>query len=201
MGLRSRISDIIGSSEVDKTELPDKPTVLVVDDDEGIADLYSTWLEDENNVKTAYSGPEGLEMMGEDPDVDVDVVFLDRRMPKMSGDEVLEKMRDRGYECQVAMLTAVDPDVDIVDMPFDHYITKPVEREDVHEAVEKLLERSRLDKDVQERQTVRFKKAILQEEIGEEQLEGSEEAAKLDEQLDKLERKKTDNEEIDEFFD
>ena len=196
MGIGDRISDIIGDSEVDDDELPDKPTVLVIEDEEGLADLYTVWLEDGNNVKTAYSGEEGLEMMtGE-----VDIVLLDRRMPEMSGDEVLEEMRNRGYDCQVAMVTAVDPDVDIVDMPFDHYITKPLEREDVQEAIEKLLERSSLDKNTQKRQTVRLKKAILQNEGSDGQIEDSDEFAKLDRQLEKLERNETENEEIDDFF-
>jgi hypothetical protein len=38
----------------------------------------------------------------------------------------LDKLRERGIEAKVAMLTAVEPDVDIVDMPFDDYRTKPV---------------------------------------------------------------------------
>jgi DNA-binding response OmpR family regulator len=196
MGIGDRISDIIGNSEVDDDELPDKPTVLVIEDEEGLADLYTVWLENGNNVKTAYSGEEGLEMMTEE----VDIVLLDRRMPEMSGDEVLEEMRNRGYDCQVAMVTAVDPDVDIVDMAFDHYITKPLERDDVQEAIEKLLERSSLDKNTQKRQTMRLKKAILQNEGNDGQIEDSDEFAKLDRQLEKLERNETSNEEIDDFF-
>jgi len=199
MGIGDKISDIIGDSEIDDEELPDEPTVLVVEDEEGLADLYTVWLENGNNItdiRTAYSGQEGLEMMNEG----IDVVLLDRRMPEMSGDEVLEEMRNRGYDCQVAMVTAVDPDFDIVDMPFDHYITKPIEKEDVQEAIEKLLERSRLDEETQKRQTVRFKKAILQDEADDEQIEESDEFAKLDRQLEKLERNDTSNDEIDDFF-
>jgi len=196
MNIGDKISDIIGDSEVDDESLPDDPTVLVIEDEEGLADLYTVWLEDGNNVKTAYSGKEGLEMITED----VDVVLLDRRMPEMSGDEVLEEMRSRGYDCQVAMVTAVDPGVDIVEMPFDHYITKPLERDDVQEAIEKLLERSSLDENTQKRQTVRLKKAILQDESIEGQIEDSDEFAKLDRQLEKLERNETSNEDIDDFF-
>jgi len=196
MEIRDRISDIIGDSKIDDDELPDEPTVLVIEDEEGLADLYTVWLEDGNNVKTAYSGKEGLEMLSEE----VDVVLLDRRMPEMSGDEVLEELRNRGYDCQVAMVTAVDPDVDIVDMPFDHYITKPIEKEDVQEAIEKLLEKSRLDDEAQKRQTVQFKKAILQDEVDDEDIKESEEFAKLEKQLEGFERNETSNEEINEFF-
>ena len=198
MGLGSRISDIIGDSEdtVDETELPDEPTVLVADDEKEMVELCSIWLGDDNNIRTAYSGQGALEEMSKE----VDAVLLDRRMPEMSGDEVLEKMQDRGYECQVAMLTGVDPDVDIVDMPFDHYLTKPVDKNEVQEAVEKLLERSRLDKETRKRQTMRLKKVILEEEADDEQLEQSEEFSKLDRQLNMLEHGETANNEIDDFF-
>ncbi len=44
----------------------------------------------------------------------------------MSGDEVLDTIAERGIDPAVVMVTAVDPDFDIVEMPFDEYLTKPV---------------------------------------------------------------------------
>jgi CheY-like chemotaxis protein len=41
-------------------------------------------------VRTAYGGHEALEELSDD----VDVILLDRRMPGLSGDEVLEEVRD-----------------------------------------------------------------------------------------------------------
>ncbi|MFB6105679.1 MAG: response regulator, partial [Halobacteriaceae archaeon] len=64
-----------------------RPTVVVVDDEEGIAEAYSYWLSDEYDVRTAQSGAGALETIDED----VDVVLLDRRMPDRSGDEVLDR--------------------------------------------------------------------------------------------------------------
>lgn len=43
-------------------------------------------------------------------------------MPGMSGQEVLEAIRDRGYGCMVAMLTVVEPDIDIIKIGFDKYL-------------------------------------------------------------------------------
>jgi DNA-binding response OmpR family regulator len=60
---------------------------------------------------------------------EVDAVLLDRRMPDLHGDDVLEELRGQGYDCPVIMITAVDPDLNILDMDFDDYLTKPVERE------------------------------------------------------------------------
>ncbi|GGC58008.1 bacterio-opsin activator domain-containing protein [Haloferax sulfurifontis] len=121
--------------------------VLVVDDDEDLADTCRYWLDGERfAVETAYGGKEALGRL----DDTVDVVLLDRRMPNVTGDDVLEEIRERGLDCRVAMMTAVEPDTDIVDMPFDAYLVKPVSETEVKETVEELLVRSGFDSEVRE---------------------------------------------------
>ncbi|WP_323676719.1 bacterio-opsin activator domain-containing protein [Halorubellus sp. PRR65] len=125
----------------------DAPVVLVVDDDEDLAETCEYWLDAGQYVpRVANSGEEALEAMSED----VDAVLLDRRMPTLSGDEVLEELRERGFDVPVAMMTAVAPDTDIVDMPFDDYLVKPVSQDDILEAVDEMLARSSFDEDVRE---------------------------------------------------
>lgn len=170
-------------------------TVLVVDDEHSVADMYARWLEDTYDVRVAYDGDEALSEMDED----VEVVLLDRRMPGLTGDEVLEEILDRGYECQVSMVTAVEPEFDIVDMDFDHYVTKPVEREELHESVEYLLARTEMDEEEQERITTGLKKSILEDHSNESELQESDEYESLNEQLQKLERS-TEDDELDSFF-
>lgn len=109
--------------------------VLIVEDEADLADLYATWLADDHEVRTAYSGEEALELM----DDAVDVVLLDRRLPGLSGDEVLEHIRSEGYECSVAMVSAVEPDFDIVAMGFDDYLVKPVGKTELCDLVDALL--------------------------------------------------------------
>lgn len=111
------------------------PVVLVVDDESDVADAYAAQLKDRYTVLTAYSGEDALETVDET----VDVVLLDRRMPGISGDDVLEQIRDRGLECRIVMVTAVDPDFDVIEMPFDDYVTKPVDSADLFESIERLL--------------------------------------------------------------
>jgi predicted DNA binding protein/DNA-binding response OmpR family regulator len=123
-----------------------RPVVLVVDDDEDLADTCEYWLRDDYDVRVAYGGEAALERADES----VDVVLLDRRMPNLSGDDVLDELRERGLDCRVAMMTAVEPDTDIVDMPFDEYLVKPVTKTDVRETVEELLVRSDFEDDVRE---------------------------------------------------
>jgi DNA-binding response OmpR family regulator len=134
------------------------PVVLVVDDEPELAELYAHWLGDTYDVLVATSGEEALETATDD----VDVALLDRRMPSMSGDEVLDALRERSIDCRVAMITAVEPDLDIVEMPFDDYMVKPISREELHSVVEVLLSRTQFDNRTQEFFALASKKATLE---------------------------------------
>lgn len=153
----------------------DSTTVLVVDDETALADLYAVWLEDTYRVRTAYGGEEALGALDET----VDVVLLDRKMPDITGDEVLARLRERGLDCRVALVTAVDPDFDILELGFDSYVTKPVERDDLHEAVETLLRRRTYSERVREYFTLVEKKATLETAKSDDELGASEEYATL----------------------
>ena len=135
------------------------PSVLVVDDEESVAEAYSLWLEAEYEVETAFDGAEALEQVDEH----TDVVLLDRRMPNVSGDEALEAIRKEGYDCRIAMVTAVDPDFDIVEMPFDSYLTKPITREEAVGAIEELLAIDEYEDAVQKRFAAAKKRAALED--------------------------------------
>jgi len=158
-------------------------TVLVVDDERDIADLYTTWLKTDFEVRTAYGGEEALDEVDED----VDVVFLDRQMPQFSGDDVLERIRDRGIDARVVMVTAVDPDFDIVDMPFDDYLTKPVMREDLTQSVDTMLERDGYDDTLQEYFALSAKKATLEAEKTPSELDDNAEYTEMVQRVEELE--------------
>jgi len=111
-----------------------EPRVLMVDDEKKVADAYALRLDGVADVTVAYGGEEALATVDEGPAPDV--VLLDRHMPGLSGDEVLDRIRERDVTTRVVMVTAIDPGLDIVDMPFDDYLSKPVEREDLHAAVD-----------------------------------------------------------------
>ncbi|MFB6089492.1 MAG: response regulator transcription factor [Halobellus sp.] len=134
------------------------PRILVVEDEPDLAELYAIYLSDTYDVETATDGTTALETV----DDDVDIVLLDRRMPDLTGDEVLEEIRARGIDAQVAMITAVEPDTDIVDMPFDDYLVKPVTQDDLHSLVEVLLRRANYDERSQEFFRLASKKAALE---------------------------------------
>ncbi|MFB6110229.1 MAG: response regulator [Halodesulfurarchaeum sp.] len=159
------------------------PTVLIVDDEVNITELFGVWLESDYDVRTANSGEEALEEL----DDSVDVVLLDRRMPGLSGDEVLEEIREAGYDCRVAMVTAVDPDFDVIEMGFDDYLTKPIDREGLESAIESLLGRKEYDDAMQEYYALVSKKAALESSKPPSELSASDEYAELEADIEALE--------------
>ena len=116
-----------------------RPTVLVVDDETEVADVLALKIRDEYETRVAYGGEAALEKVGES----VDAVLLDRRMPDVHGDDVLAEIRERGYDCVVVMTTAVDPDLNILEMDFDDYLSKPIETETLLSTLDQQLDTSR----------------------------------------------------------
>lgn len=133
-------------------------TLLIIEDEQMLARAYKRMLRDTYTVHVALDGEEGLEMATDD----IDVILLDRRMPKLSGDEVLSRLVEQDYDAKIALLTAVDPDVDIAEMRFDDYRTKPLEGEHLTHTVESLLERMDNDAETEEFVRVAIKIAALE---------------------------------------
>lgn len=158
------------------------PTVLVVDDEESVAEVFALWLEEDYDVRVATEGAAALEAL----DDEVRVVLLDRRMPGLSGDEVLERIRERGHGARVAMVTAVDPDLDILEMEFDDYLTKPVSKEGLHETVERLLALNDYDDRAQQHFALAQKLVTIEEEKPRAELQASEEYTLLRSRMDDI---------------
>jgi len=158
-------------------------TILIVDDESAVTDVYAAHLEAEYDVRTAYGGSEALEKL----DGGVDAVLLDRRMPGMSGDDVLAHIREEDYDVRVAMVTAVDPDFDILDMGFDDYVVKPVSRDELYETVDRLLTYSDYDDTFQEYFSLVSKRAALETSKSQSALETNQEYQDLDDRIEALE--------------
>lgn len=111
-------------------------TVLVVDDERRFVEAHRRWLQDRYEVRTATDGDEALETVDET----VDVVLLDRRMPTLSGLDVLEAIRDRGLDCVVVVVSSVKPDIEIIQEEFDDYLVKPTDQETLIELIDSWME-------------------------------------------------------------
>ncbi|WP_396612799.1 response regulator transcription factor [Haloferax sp. S1W] len=109
----------------------DAPTILLVDDEVALADSIALWLGEQYDVRVAYSGQEALAAF----DDAVDVVFLDRNLPGLSGEDVLFELRRQSSDSdlRVVLMTAT-PRADLSDLPADDVLTKPVTKSDLFEA-------------------------------------------------------------------
>jgi len=161
----------------------DQPTVLAVEDELSLVEIYTRWLEDEYDVRSANNGEKALEKLDES----VEVVLLDRLMPGLSGDEVLAEVQSRELSCRVAMVTAVEPDFDIIEMGFDDYIVKPVDEGELRGVVEQLTSRSAYADLEQEYYALVSKRATLQSTKSSEELAENEAYAGLEAEIEALE--------------
>lgn len=177
----------------EKSRDESKPTVLVVDDEADLSELYAVHLDDEYEVRTANSGEEALDVL----DDSVDVVLLDRGMPGLDGDEVLRRIRDSELDCRVALVTAFDPEFDIVEMGFDAYVCKPVSRRVLRETVSVLLRRHEYDSHVRKYFSLLSKRAVLEQEKTAAELSTNDVYADLCTEID--ERRGRTNRLLDEF--
>jgi PAS domain S-box-containing protein len=131
--------------------------VLVIDDERRYAEAHARMLQDEYAVETAYGGQAGLDALTDD----LDVIVLDRNMPTLPGDEVATEVRERNLDCRIVMITAVEPDLDIVDMGIDDYLTKPVSEDELKECLADALEWAEYDDTLRDYFALSNKREVL----------------------------------------
>lgn len=91
-----------------KTQTPKKPLILLIEDDSLLIKMYKTKFVSEGfEVLVAEEGESGLKMALENP---VSFIILDVMMPKLSGIEVLENLRQnpKGKAIPVIVLSNLD---------------------------------------------------------------------------------------------
>lgn len=119
-----------------------KKTILVVDDDETIRAIVEEALKQGGfNVLTAPNGEDGLAIAQQTP---LDGILLDRKMPGMDGDEVLDelKIESNTKDIPVMMLTAkhaINDVTDCLERGASDYVVKPTETENLVTRVNNML--------------------------------------------------------------
>jgi DNA-binding response OmpR family regulator len=116
--------------------------ILVVDDEPAISTVVRERLErDGFSVRTAASGEEALARLEGDP---ADLVVLDLLLPGIDGFEVLRRLRGRGNNVPVVVLTAKDEDVDKIvglELGADDYLVKPFNPRELTARIRAVLRR------------------------------------------------------------
>ena len=114
--------------------------VLVVDDEPTICDLYQKALDRKKySVEVAYSGPDAISKASLGS---YDYIFLDLKMPGMSGVETFKEIKKRGIQAMVVIVTAY-PDSDLLVEAMQlgplTVILKPFDLSEIQKSLESLV--------------------------------------------------------------
>jgi DNA-binding response OmpR family regulator len=120
----------------------DAGTIVVIEDEPGIADLVELYLRQEGfRVLQAYDGERGLEIVRRERPR---LVILDVGLPGVDGLEVCRQLRAESH-VPVLMLTARDGEIDRVlglELGADDYVTKPFSPRELVARVKAILRRA-----------------------------------------------------------
>ncbi len=119
---------------------PQRPKILIVDDDPGFREFLSLFLEKEGyQVLLSENGLQALEVLEREMP---DLILLDLRMPEMEGLPFLETIRRRGLDIPVIVITAyasLDSAVKAKKEGAFDYIPKPFKLEDLRRKLKEAL--------------------------------------------------------------
>lgn len=165
-------------SELDSDSAPDtdpdtdfslgKPTLLVVDDEEGPRLSLQVIFGDEFRILLAEDGATAIDLARKNK---IDVAVLDIRMAGMSGIEVLERLRYLDPDIEAVMMTAFETTDTIrqaLRLRACDYLNKPFDIASMREAVQGAIKRRSLGSEVRNNEE---HLAQLQEELQQARME------------------------------
>lgn len=116
--------------------------VLIVDDTKNIRVLLKTCLELRNyEVISAENGKAALQIISKEGE-NIDLVFLDIRMPEMNGTDVLRLIREMGIRCPIIIMTAyatVKNAIDCTKLGAVAYLQKPFSPERINSVLDEVF--------------------------------------------------------------
>ncbi|MCC6367138.1 MAG: sigma-54-dependent Fis family transcriptional regulator [Bryobacterales bacterium] len=125
--------------------------ILIVDDDENLRWVLQTQLQEMGyTAAAAGDGRAALEAIDREPPA---LVLTDLKMPGMTGMELLERVHREYPEIPVLIITAfgtIQSAVQAMRAGAYDYLTKPIDYDELGIAVSRVLEHSRLEREVRE---------------------------------------------------
>lgn len=125
--------------------MDDKLSIMIVDDEMIVRESLFHWFEKSGHkVDTASSGFEALEKLQQFP---FELLFVDIKMPKMSGIELLEKVKEEYPDTIVIIITAygsIDTAVRAMKLGASDYLLKPFKPDQLSLVMEKIAHQYKL---------------------------------------------------------
>jgi len=120
--------------------------IIVIDNEEKMCYLLKAALESENiQVDMAFDGQQGLEQFNSNS---YDLVITDLKMPKLSGLELLNTIKEQSPSSEVILMTAfatAQTAVEAMKSGAYDYLIKPFDMEELRLKVERILDKKRLE--------------------------------------------------------
>ena len=115
-----------------------KKQILICDDELGIRESLNLILKDNYEISFCNNGQESLRLL--DTGKDFDLLLLDIKMPRMSGLDVLRKIKEKNPELKVIIITgykSVETATEAINVGAVDYIVKPFSSKDILKSVER----------------------------------------------------------------
>jgi|GEM_PF-3717521 len=151
-----------------------RPIILIVSGERALAEVLATSLRTSYEIRRAYDATQAIELV----DMDVDVVLLDRATSGLEYDRFVSSLGERGADPRVALVLGPEADP-VVAGQADDYLLRPVRPENVVDAVSRLAEVAKYDRDIGEFYDLARRKAALEARLSSDELATSEEYADL----------------------
>ena len=123
--------------------------ILVIDDEKNILHLIQNEFSEEGfEVTTALSGEQGLEIAAQQK---FNLVFLDLKLPKISGIETLRRLKQKSSSTEVIMITGhgeIKSAIESIKLGARDYITKPFKLNELLFLARQVIEDSRAGSDI-----------------------------------------------------
>jgi len=139
-----------------------RPSILIIEDDPMASSALSDYSSNPFNVRTVSRGEDGIRHYTKD----TDLVILDRKLDDMSGDTVATKIKEKDQHALILVVSGIDPKDNILDLPVDCYLKKPVSRTELRSRISDILNRQGLELEQREYLALRSKQSALIETHG-----------------------------------
>lgn len=120
-----------------------KINALIVEDDKISQKLMQTFLQKNENIDKiyeAYNGLEALEVLSEHKDINM--IFLDIKMPIMDGIEFMENLKSRpdfSYMPIIILTTDETRKQEAINLGAFDFIVKPIHQDNINQKIQKVL--------------------------------------------------------------